>query len=175
MHPLFLLWLLWSGQEGILPPWESKPFLEQAQRQTREMTEVLARLDTGHWKGDYGPLLVSTRERMLAVADALDRMAAKPESLSLGLEAFLSLEHLEVNLDSLARGAERFQPTAVPDLEQSSTTLVKLRDQFQGYLLDLSRYLEKHLAVAAKDLETCRDQLWKRPPPPSAVPKARRR
>ena len=167
--PVFLLVL----QEGILPPWQSKAFLEDAQKQTMALTEVLARLDTGHWKGDYTPVLERTRQRMISVANALYEMSSKPESLSLGLEAFLSLEHLETNFDSLARGAERFQPTAAADLDKSSGELIKLREKFQTYLLDLSKYLEKNVTVSTRDLESCRDQLWKRPPPSPSGPRRR--
>ncbi len=170
MYPLLLLLLL-SGQQGILPPWEAKQVLDQAQRETRNLTEALGQLDTGHWKGDYTPLLVSTRLRVTAVADALKRLAEQPERLSLGVEAFVSMQHLETNVDSLARGAERFQPTAVRSLDDASTAFVKARDQFQGYLLDLARYTEESLAVSGKELESCRDQLWKRPPPTPRPPR----
>jgi len=57
--------------------------------------------------------VVSTRRRVLAVSDALDRLIQKPDSLSLAIETFLSLQHMEVTLDSLAQGAEHNQPAAV--------------------------------------------------------------
>ena len=167
MYPLFFLLLL-AGQEGILPPWESKVVLGQARQQTRNLRAALAQLDTEHWKGDYTPLLVSTRLQVLAVADALDRLAEKPQSLSLGVEAFLSLQHIETNVDSLARGAERFQPTVVESLEQASQAYLRAREQFQKYLLELARYAEKNAATTDKELESCRDQLWKRPAAPPA-------
>lgn len=174
MYPLLFLLLL-AGQEGILPPWESKVVLEQARQQTQNLRTALAQLDTEHWKGDYTPLLVSTRLQVLAVADALDRLAEKPESLSLGVEAFLSLHHIETNVDSLARGAERFQPTVVQSLEQASEGYLKAREQFQKYLLELARYAEKKEAITDKELESCRDQLWKRPPTPAKGTKGPRR
>lgn len=171
MYSLLFLLLL-SGQEGILPPWQAGDVLEQAQKQTRNLTAALGGLNTDYWKGDYAPLLVATRFRVLAVADALNRMARQPESLSLGMEAFLSLQHIETNLDSLARGAERFQPAAVKGLEEAEAAFLKAREEFQNYLLDLARYTEKSLAVGNKELESCRDQLWKRPP--AGQPRSRR-
>ncbi len=185
MHPLFLCVLLLAyggGQnpprraapEGILPPWEAQKVLGETQKQTRQLIEALNRLDTEHWKGDYTPLLVSTRQRMVAVADALDRLAQQPERVSLGMEAYLSLLHVETNMETLATGAERFQPSAVQGLEEATVSFLKTRDQFQNYLLDLARYLEKNLAVSAKELESCRDQLWKKPPQP-APPRPRTR
>ena len=167
MYP-FIVLLLLAGQEGILPPWESKVVLEQARQQTHNLIQALAQLDTEHWRGDYTPLLVSTRLQVLAVADALDRLAQKPESLSLGVEAFLSLQHIETNVDSLARGAERFQPTVVENLDEASAGYLKAREQFQKYLVDLARYAEKNQAVADRELESCRDQLWRRPAAPPA-------
>ena len=65
MLPTFLCLLLVAGlqgqQDGMLPPWESKVVLEQIQQQTNNLTAALGQLDTGHWTGDYDPLLVSTR------------------------------------------------------------------------------------------------------------------
>lgn len=186
MHPLFLFVLLlaYGGgrnapqravPEGILPPWEAQKVLAETQKQTRQLIEALNRLDTEHWKGDYTPLLVSTRQRMVAVADALDRLAQQPERVSLGMEAYLSLLHVETNVETLATGAERFQPTAVHSLEEATASFLKTRDQFQSYLLDLARYLEKNLAVSAKELESCRDQLWKKPTQPApSRPRARK-
>lgn len=169
-----ILCLLLFQQDGVLPPWESKVVLEQIQQQTNHLTTALGQLDTGHWSGDYNPLLVSTRVRVLAVSDALDRLIQKPESLSLAIEAFLSLQHIEVTVDSLAQGAERFQPSAVRGLEQASQNFLNARQQFQSYLIELSRYTEKNMGVDRKELETCRDQLWKRatsPPPPKPKPR----
>ena len=148
----------------MLPPWESKTVLTNAQKQIREVSDSLGTLDTSHWKGDYAPLLISTRQRVEAVADAVKRMADKPESLSLGLEAFLSMQSVEDNINSLAKGAERFQPSAVAGLENASGSFQQVKERFQSYLLELSRYLEKNLSVSTKDLETCRDQVWKAAP-----------
>ncbi len=163
MYALLLLLFL-SGQQGILPPWEAKQVLDQAQKQTRDLGEALGRLDTAQWKGDYMPQLASTRQRVMAVADTLKRLAEKPDRLSLGVEAFVSMQHIETSVDSLARGAERFQPSAVRALDDASTAFVKARDRFQAYLLDLARYTEENQAVTGKELESCRDQLWKRAP-----------
>ena len=113
---------------------------------------------------------------MLAVSDALDRLIQKPESLSLAIETFLSLQHIEVTVDSLAQGAERFQPSAVRGLEQASQNFLTARQRFQSYLIELSRYTEKNLGVDKKELESCRDQLWKRgpaPTPPKVPPRRR--
>ena len=106
-------------------------------------------------------------------ADALGRLARKPESLSLAVDALLSMQHIEGNLDSLARGAERFQPSAVMPLDQAANVFVDARGRLQGYVMDLARYMEKNLETVSKELESCRDQLWKRPPP--STPPARRR
>jgi hypothetical protein len=138
-------------QDGVLAPWESKAALNTAQQQLRTVSDSLTALDTAHWKGDYGPLLVATRQRVTAVADAVKRMADKPDSLSLGLEAFLSMEHVSENIESLARGADRFQPTASKDLEEASNSFQQVKEDFQSYLLGLSRYLEKNVASNAKD------------------------
>ncbi len=174
MLPTILCLLLFQQRDGILPPWESKVVLEQIQQQTNALTAALGRLDTDHWAGDYSPLLVSTRRRVLAVTDALDRLIQKPESLSLAIEAFLSLQHIEVTVDSLSQGAERFQPSAVQGLEQASLNFQTARGQFQNYMIELAQYTEKNLGVDRKELESCRDQLWKRataPPKPPAAPK----
>ena len=171
---MYFLFFLALAQEGILPPWESKVVIKHAQDKTRELTAALGQLDTAHWKGEYAPLLISTRERVLGVADVLDRLAGKPQSLAAAVEAFLSLHHIEGNLDALARGAARFQPTAVKPLEDATTSFIDARGQFYSYLTELSRYLEKNLAVESRELESCRDQLWKRPPPALTPRPARR-
>jgi len=155
-------------QDGILQPWEAKPVLDQIQKDTRSLIDALGQLSTDHWKGDYSPLLLSTRQRVLDVADALDRLAAKPESLVLAMNALLSMQHIEGNVDSLARGAERFQPTAVVPLDQGTNVFLDARGRMQTYVLDLARYMEKNLVSATNDLTSCRDQLWRRPPPVAA-------
>src|SRR5258706_9671151 len=80
-----------AKQEGILQPWEAKPVLDQIQKDTRSLIDALGQLDTDHWKGDYGPLLLSTRQRVLDVADALNRLARKPDSLVWAVDALLSM------------------------------------------------------------------------------------
>ena len=162
-----------ASQPGILPPWDAKPVLDQVQKDTRGLVDALGQLNTDHWTGDYQPLVVSTRERVLAVSDALGRLARKPESLALAVDALLSMQHIEGNVDSLARGAERFQPSAVGPLDQAANVFLDARGRLQGYVTDLARYTEKNLETASKDLESCRDQLWKRPPP--NTPPARKR
>jgi len=167
--PLLLLALLAgqapAKQEGILQPWEAKPVVDQIQKDTRSLIDALAQLNTDHWRGEYSPLLLSTRQRVLDVADALDRLARKPESLALAVDALLSMQHIEGNVDSLARGAERFQPTAVVPLDQGANVFLDARSRLQTYVMDLARYMERNLASATNDLATCRDELWKRPPP----------
>lgn len=154
-----------ARQEGILQPWEAKPVVDSIQKDTRSLIDALGQLSTEHWKGDYGPLLLSTRQRVLDVADALDRLARKPESLVLAIDALLSMQHIESNIDSLARGAERFQPTAVVPLDQGSNVFLDARSRLQTYVLDLARYTERNLVSATNDLASCRNQLWTRPPP----------
>jgi len=153
-----------AQQEGVLAPWESKTALNNAQQQLRAVNDALSVLDTAHWRGDFAPLLTATRQRVNLVADAVKRMADKPDSLSLGLEAFLSMEHVSENIESLARGADRFQPTASKGLEEASNSFQQVKEDFQSYLLGLSRYLEKNVASSAKDLEACHDQLFRRTP-----------
>jgi methyl-accepting chemotaxis protein len=159
-----------AQQDGVPAPWESKAALTNAQQQLRSVSSALNTLDTTHWKGDYAPLLTATRQRVDAVADAVKRMADKPESLSLGLEAFLSMEHVSENIESLARGADRFQPAVSKDLEEASNSFQQVKEDFQSYLLGLSRYLEKNVASSAKDLESCHEQLFRRTPSTSKKP-----
>jgi hypothetical protein len=173
-----LLLALQAGQtparpDGILQPWEAKPALDQIQKDTRNLIDALGQLNTDHWKGEYGPLLLSTRQRVLDVADALNRLAAKPESLVLAIDALMSMQHIEANVDSLARGAERFQPTAVASLDEGSNVFLDARSRMQAYVMDLARFMERNLTAATSDLVSCRDQLWKRPPP-APVPARRR-
>jgi hypothetical protein len=154
-----------ARQEGILQPWESKTVLDQIQKDTRSLIQALAQLNAEHWKGDYEPLVASTRQRVLDVSDSLERLARKPESLALAVDALLSMQHIETNVDSLARGAERFQPSTVAALDQATSVFLDARSRLQTYLVDLARYIEKNLSVIGKDLESCREQIWKRPPP----------
>lgn len=156
---------------GLTPPWEVKAMIQQVQESVNKTNAALGQLQVLTWKGtgasNYVAVVEATRREVMAISVGLGHLADHPEKLSAVIRIFLALQQLEPNLDSLSRAARQFQgPEAGRAMEDATNGLLNQREKLVKYVLELADFLESNSAITQQELESCQQQLWKRPPPP---------
>jgi len=154
---------------GLPPPWEAKQVIQQVRAQVSRVSAALGQLPVAEWQGtgaaNYVAVAESARRQMAGIGGALDRLANQPERLNASIHLFLALQHVESNLDTLAKGAAQFQgPEAARELEDATNDLLNQRERLIKYILELVQFLESTSTATQRELESCRSQLWKRAP-----------
>lgn len=156
-----------SPPASLPPPWEARETIQQVRAQVTRVSAALGQLQVLTWQGtgasNYVAVAESARKQVAAIGGALDRLALEPERLSLAIHVFLAMQQVEGPLDTLARGVEKFQGAAAAhDIEDATNGLLNQREKIVKYVLDLVRFFETTTVVARRELESCRQQLWKR-------------
>jgi len=157
-----------SSPAGLPAPWQARETIQRLRARVSKVNGALGQLQVPAWQGtgasNYVAIANATRRQVGAIAVALDHLAARPDHLSAVIHLFLALQQVEPNLDSLAKAAARFQgPEAARALEDAINGLLNAREALVQYTLELAEFLEKNRAASQAELESCRQQLLKRP------------
>lgn len=152
---------------GLPPPWEAKEIIQQVRAPVTKLSLALGELQVFTWQGtgasNYVAVADSARRQVAGIGGALDRLALHPERLSSAIHLFLALQQVEGSLDTLSRGAAQFQGAqAARDIEDATNALLNQREKLVKYVLDLVQFLENTQAISKRELDSCREQLWKR-------------
>ena len=149
------------------PPQEARQALEQLRAEVSNAGAALRQLEVSAWRGpgssNFLAVASSTRRQVTDIEPVLKRLVDQPIRLSAALQMYLALQHLEMNLNSLADGARRYQgPQAAAHLRNAANGLLDGRQKLGNYLLALVQFLERENTVTEQELESCRAQLWQR-------------
>lgn len=164
---------------GMPPPWEAKETILQLREKITGLSGALGKLAVLTWEGtgasNYVAVADSTRKQVAAIGGALDRLALDPQRLTSAIYLFLSLQQLTGPLESLTRGVAQFQGAeAARDIEEATNALLNERERFVKYVLDMVRFLESTASISQRELDSCREQLFKRASEPIRAPARRR-
>jgi uncharacterized protein YukE len=156
-----------ADQVGLPAPWVVKETIQQVQGAIKKATAALNQLQVLTWKGsgasNYVAVADSARRQVTAISVALARLAEQPDNLSAVVRMFLALEQLQPSLDSLSRAARQYQgPETGRELEDATNAVLNQREKFINYALELADFVEHANEANQQELESCRQQLWKR-------------
>jgi phage terminase large subunit-like protein len=102
---------------------------------------------------------------MQYLAAASERLAARPDRLSAGLETYFRYQALEAMIESLAEGLRRYESPQKGDaLVSAMAESASYRDRLRQYLVDLAASKEQEFAVADREAQRCRGILAADPP-----------
>ncbi len=167
-------------QAEMPPPWEAKATIEQVRAKVSRLGEALGNLQVLTWEGagasNYVAVADSARRQVAGIGGALDRLAIEPQRLSSAIHLFLALQQVTGTLETLSRGVTQFQGAeSAHDIEDSTNAVLNEREKLAQYVLAMVQFLETTKAVSERELESCREQLWKRASEPVRSPPKRRR
>ena len=154
---------------GITPDWEVRYAAAVLQKHTKVVDDLLNQLKPEEWAKQGAPSLYAEQWKQAkqfntylgAQAEAL---AANPAKLSLVIDVFLRIEHLQPLLDSLTGGIRAYQNSPLADLlvsaiGQNGATREKLKE----YTRELAVEREKEWDIANEEAQRCRAILVKSP------------
>jgi len=170
MALLFLFPILLAAQPaGILPDWEIQKSAESLEKHTAAIESLLSQLRPQEWISQGAPEAYveqwkQTRQFNSYLTTQARLLARDPAKLSVALDAFLRVDHLQSLLESVAAGVRRYQNAALADLlssamSQNSATRELLKD----YTRQLVVEREKEWEIANREAQRCRASLAKKP------------
>ena len=148
--------------QGLMPEWELKPKLQEVIEQTRRFTPLLEKIDPQEWTKDGAPAsYVTQRQTALDEIRYLEQTArglmAKPDRMTLALEAFARMQSIEARVVSLSAAVRRYQNPAVADLlDGLMSETAASRETIRQYAWELVAQREQEMSILEKEAQRCR-------------------
>ncbi|MBM3796296.1 MAG: hypothetical protein FJW31_20040 [Acidobacteria bacterium] len=164
---------------GVTPGWELRKQLDALVAQTSRLAPILDQVKPQDWGIEgYRQQHQETKSQVEYLARSAGALAKEPEKMTLALEAYLRLEALEQQLESLSQGTRRYQNPALADLIQAAISDNSVhRSRLRNYLVELVATKQEELRASSDEAQNCRaaalnaspTPVRKAPPPPAAV------
>ena len=164
-----------GAQSGVKPDWEIRELAAKLEKNAGVIDGLLAQLKPEQWSSRGAPSayvdqVKQTRQftsYLILQAQALGR---EPAKLSVALDTFLRLDHLQSLLDSVTAGVREYQNASLADLMATAVGQnLAVREQLKEYARELAVEREKEWEIANQEAQRCRATLSRRPP--AAAPK----
>ena len=159
---------------GVAPEWEIRDLAAKLEKQAMVIDGLLAQFKPEEWvkqgaPGAYVDQLAETRQFNSYLAAQAQNLEREPAKLSVVLDTFLRLEHLQSLLDSIEAGARHYQNPSLADLLASAIgQAATMREPLKEYTRALAVDREKEWEIANQEAQRCRVTEAKRPPSPPA-------
>jgi hypothetical protein len=158
---------------GVRPDWEIRELAAKLEKNAGTIEGLLGQLKPEEWvsqgaPGAYIDQVKQTRQFnsfLILQAQALGR---EPAKLSVALDTFLRLDHLQSMLESVTGGVRSYQNASLAEL--LATTVgqnLAAREQLKEYARELAVEREKEWEIANQEAQRCRAALSKKPPAPA--------
>ncbi len=148
-----------------MPVWDAKTMLKEFVEQLGRFDPLLDQVSTAGWGESadaYSGQLEALRNELGYLKRTANELAAKPDSLTKTLEAYLRMQAVESMMNSVIEGVRRHQNPAVADLLQG------VKDEVSPYLQNLQEYMvelvamkEAELKIANQEAQRCRTAIIK--------------
>jgi len=165
------------GQTAGLPPeWEVRQSLSALAQQVRRMKPIVEEVKPEDWTAKGAPETYksqwkSVHDELDYLIRSADELAAKPERMTLALDALFRLQALKSLLDSLGSGVRQYQNPALADLLQGVVTENSVHgERLRQYVVQLAAAKEHELKTMHDEAQRCRSMLSRQPPPKAAPP-----
>ena len=165
------------GQTAGLPPeWEVRQSLSALAQQVRRMKPIVEEIKPDEWTAKGAPEAYksqwkSVRDELDYLIRSADELSAKPDRMTLALDALFRLQSLKSLLDSLGSGVRQYQNPALADLLQGVVTENSVHgERLRQYVVQLAAAKEHELKTMNDEAQRCRSMLSRQPPPKAAPP-----
>jgi hypothetical protein len=157
---------------GVTPDWEIRELAAKLEKNAGTIEGLLGQLKPEEWvsqgaPGAYVEQVKQTRQfnsYLILQAQALGR---EPAKLSVALDTFLRLDHVQSMLESVTAGTRTYQNASLAELMATSVGQnLAAREQLKEYARQLAVEREKEWEIANQEAQRCRSALSKRPPAP---------
>lgn len=155
-----------------MPDWEVREAAAALEKHTKVIEGLLNQLRPEEWVAQGASQLYVEQAKQAKqfnsyLTQQAQTLAREPDKLTVVLDTFFRLDHVQALLDSVTAGTRRYQNPALADLlfsaiSQNSTTREKLKE----YTQQLAADREKEWEIANREAQRCRASLAKRPPAP---------
>jgi hypothetical protein len=174
------LWPALAGAQpgGVAPDWQIRELAAKLEKNAAVIEGLLTQLKPEEWvsngaPGSYVDQVKQTRQFnsfLILQAQALGR---EPAKLSVTMDTFLRLDHLQSLLDSVTAGVRSYQNASLAELLASAVGQnMASREQLKEYARELAVEREKEWEIANREAQRCRAALAKKPPvTPAPAPK----
>ncbi len=158
---------------GLATEWDILKTLSSLSEQTRRLRPALEELRPADWVAQGAPATYTAQSKSALaelgyLAGTVAELSRKPDRLTMTLEAFLRLQALETQLDSLSQGVRRYQNPALADLLQGMISENSAsREKLRQYLVDLAAAKEEEFRIADQEAQRCRASLIQQPRAPA--------
>lgn len=147
---------------GLTPEWDMEGQMKALSTEAQRLRPILDQIRPQDWIAKGAPdayirQLQATKNELTYFTAATEKLALKPEKLTIGLETLFRMEALEKFLHSLADGIRKYQNPALADLllgVQSENW--NNRERFRQYVVDLATTQEQQLQVMDQETQRCR-------------------
>jgi hypothetical protein len=154
---------------GIRPEWEVRKQLSALADHVQRISPLLDQLKPQDWVSQgapaaYGDQLKRTRQEIDYLLGTTKELTARPEKLTVALEAFFRMQSVDALLRSVTAGVRKYQNPAAADLLQSmiSDTTTD-RDMLRDYLVELAADREQQFKIVDQEAQRCRAALSQQP------------
>jgi len=172
----FWPWQADAQSGGVIPDWEIRELAGKLEKNAAVIEGLLGQLRPEEWVSKGAPPAYidqwkQTRQFNSYLILQAQNLAREPAKLSVVIDAFLRIDHLQQLLDSVAGGARSYQNAALADLLVSAMgQSLGPREQLKEYTRQLAVEREKEWEIANGEAQRCRAALAKKPPaaPPAS-------
>lgn len=154
---------------GVAAPWDVRGMLDVLQTDVQRLRPLLDQMNPDEWvrrgaPDSYVEQWKNLKTEMGYFQISAQSMAKHPEKLSLVLDTFFRLEHLQRQLGSLIEGVRKYHNPAVADAMQAFVDEgSRGRDQMRQYTLDLAKDKEHEYEVMDSEAQRCRAMISRQP------------
>lgn len=158
---------------GVKPDWEIRELAAKLEKNAAVIEGLLAQLKPEDWVSGGAPAayvdqVKQTRQFNSDLILQVQQLQREPAKLSVALETFLRLDHLQSLLESVTAGVRSYQNPAVAELLASAGGQnLAVREQLKDYARQLAVEREKEWEIANLEAQRCRAALAKKPPAPA--------
>jgi hypothetical protein len=176
---LLAVWpaLVAAQEGGVTPDWEIRELAAKLEKNAGVIDGLLKQLKPEEWvsrgaTGAYVDQLKQTRQFNSYLIQQAQALGREPAKLSVTLDTFLRLDHLQSLLESITAGVRAYQNSALADLMAAAIGQnVGSRELLKEYARQLAVEREKEWEIANLEAQRCRAALSKKPPAPPAKKK----
>lgn len=170
------LWPALAGAQsgGVAPDWQIRELAAKMEKNAAVIEGLLGQLKPEEWVSNGAPAsyidqVKQTRQFNSYLILQAQALAREPAKLSVTMDTFLRLDHLQSLLDSVTAGVRNYHNASLAELLASAVGQnMAFREQLKEYARELAVEREKEWEIANQEAQRCRSALAKKPPVPPA-------
>lgn len=168
----FLSSILAAQNAGVMPDWEVRDAAAALEKHTKVIAGLLDQLKPEDWVAQGAPALYLDQVKQAKqfnsyLTTQAQILAREPSKLTVALDTFFRIDHLQGVLDSVTAGLRQYQNASLADLLASAMAQnAATRERLKEYARQLASDREKEWEIANREAQRCRTSIAKEPASP---------